>query len=135
MIELKRYYVYVLKSEADGSWYIGYTEDLEKRIQQHNNGESLYTKRKTPWSIIYYEVSFDKFDAIAREKYLKTGMGRRYLNNRLKNQLNFYRGPSVQNTYHPQLQPCVATKLVYRLPYTLKQCIIYQCRLVQCKGI
>jgi putative endonuclease len=89
MIELKRYYVYVLKSEVDGSWYIGYTEDIENRIQQHNNGESLYTKRKIPWRIIYYEVSFDKYDAIAREKYLKTGMGRRYLKNRLKNQLNF----------------------------------------------
>jgi len=89
MMKSKRYYVYVLKSEVDGSWYIGYTEDIEKRIQQHNNGESLYTKRKTPWTIIYYEVSFDKYDAIAREKYLKTGMGRRFLKNRLKNQLNF----------------------------------------------
>ena len=89
MIELKRYYVYVLKSEVGDSWYIGYTEDIENRIQQHNNGESLYTKRKIPWRIIYYEVSFDKYDAIAREKYLKTGMGRRYLKNRLKNQLNF----------------------------------------------
>lgn len=42
-----------------------------------------------PWEILYYEVGFDKQDAIAREKYLKSGMGRRYLKNRLKNQLNF----------------------------------------------
>ena len=83
------YYVYLLESELDQSWYIGYTADLNNRIAQHNGGKSDYTKRKMPWKVIYYEVSFDKYDAIAREKYLKTGMGRRFLKNRLKNQLNF----------------------------------------------
>jgi putative endonuclease len=83
------YYVYLLQSQIDQSWYIGYTNDLDNRITEHNEGKSYYTKRKIPWKLIYYEASFDKYDAIAREKYLKTGMGRRYLKNRLKNQLNF----------------------------------------------
>jgi len=86
---MQTYYVYVLKSEIDDSWYIGYTNALDKRFSEHNSGKSYYTKRKIPWIIIYYEAAFDKFDAIAREKYLNTGMGRRYLKNRLKNQLNF----------------------------------------------
>jgi len=83
------FYVYLLQSDIDQSWYIGYTNDLDKRISDHNKGKSYYTKRKIPWNLIYYEVSLNKSDAIAREKYLKTGMGRRFLKNRLKNQLNF----------------------------------------------
>jgi len=83
------YYVYVLQSEVDRSWYIGYTSYLDKRILEHNSGKTITTKRKMPWTIIYYETSKSKEDAIAREKYLKSGMGRRYLKNRLKNQLDF----------------------------------------------
>ena len=86
---MENFYVYVLESEVDNSWYIGFTKDLSNRLKEHNNGESYYTKRKRPWKILYFEVSYNKYDAIAREKYLKTGMGRRYLKNRLKHQLNF----------------------------------------------
>jgi putative endonuclease len=86
---MEEYYVYLLESQIDSSWYIGYTKELQDRINEHNSGKSYYTKRKLPWKIIYFEVSFHKMDAIAREKYLKSGMGRRYLKNRLKNQLNF----------------------------------------------
>ncbi len=86
---METYYVYLLQSEVDNSWYIGFTNDLNRRLSEHNNGHSFYTKRKIPWILIYYDVSFNKYDAIAREKYLKSGMGRRYLKNRLKNQLNF----------------------------------------------
>ena len=86
---MEPYYVYLLKSEKDNSWYIGYTSNLEERIMQHNSGKTITTKRKLTWRILYYEVSFNMGDAIAREKYLKSGMGRRYLKNRLKFQLNF----------------------------------------------
>ena len=72
------YCVYVLISEKDNSWYIGYTSDIEKRLSYHNSGKTITTNRKKPWNLLYYEVSFDKEDAIAREKYLKSGMGRRY---------------------------------------------------------
>ena len=86
---MKEYYVYVLESELDQSWYIGYTNDFIRRVEEHNSGKSYYTKRRMPWKLIYLEMSFNKYDAISREKYLKTGMGRRYLKNRLKNQINF----------------------------------------------
>ncbi|SHG45440.1 putative endonuclease [Flavobacterium segetis] len=86
---MEKYYVYLLVSLMDNSWYIGYTSNLDERIIQHNSGRTITTSKKMPWEILYYEVSFTKQDAIAREKYLKSGMGRRYLKNRLKNQLDF----------------------------------------------
>jgi putative endonuclease len=66
-----KYFVYILKSKVDGSFYIGYTSNLEKRILQHNNGESIYTSRKTPWELHYCESVSDKSEAIKREKFLK----------------------------------------------------------------
>lgn len=78
------YYVYVLKSDELGVWYTGSTNDLRKRLSQHNQKQSKWTKRGAPWKLIYYEASLDKTDANAREIYLKTGMGKRYIKNRLK---------------------------------------------------
>lgn len=78
------HYVYVIKSSKDGKLYTGCTEDLRKRILEHNNGKVISTKERGPFIMIYYEASLDKVDAFAREKYLKTGMGKRYLKNRLK---------------------------------------------------
>jgi putative endonuclease len=83
------FYVYVLISDIDNSWYIGYTSDIDKRFLEHNSGKTITTSKKKPWKILYFEASFNKEDAIAREKYLKSGMGRRYLKNRLKFQLDF----------------------------------------------
>src|SRR3989338_2920594 len=65
------YYVYLIRSIKDGRWYTGFTVDIRKRLGEHNEG-------------IYYEMCKNKEDARKREIYLKTGMGRRYLKNRLK---------------------------------------------------
>ena len=78
------YYVYVLKSEKSGRWYTGYTNNLRKRLSQHNLGQSNWTKGGVPWKLIYYEACLEENDAQAREKYLKTGAGKKYLKNRLK---------------------------------------------------
>ena len=78
------FYTYILKSEKSGKIYTGYTNNLRKRLVQHNQGESCYTKRDKPYSLIYYEACLNEDDARAREKYLKSGMGKRYINNRLK---------------------------------------------------
>jgi len=86
---MEKFTVHVLASQQDQSWYIGFTSDMEKRIKEHNSGRTITTSKKMPWKVIYYEVSFNRLDAIAREKYLKSGMGRRYLKNRISNQLNF----------------------------------------------
>lgn len=78
------HYVYVLKSLQNGNWYTGCTSDLRARLEQHNTGKSTYTKDRGPYKLIYYEASLSKDDAFARERYLKTGMGKRYIKNRLK---------------------------------------------------
>ena len=77
-------YVYILESQKDNGWYTGYTSDLKKRLSEHQNGYTHSTKYRRPWKLIYYEACLSEADAIAREKYLKSGMGKRYLRNRLK---------------------------------------------------
>lgn len=76
-------YVYVLQNQS-GQFYTGCTSDLKKRLVQHNTGKSEFTKYRGPYELIYYEACLNVKDAYAREKYLKTGMGKRYLKNRLK---------------------------------------------------
>ena len=77
------FYTYLLKSKKYGKFYTGSTNDLRKRVKQHNDGKSNYTKKYIPYELIYYEACINELDARSREKYLKTGMGKRYLKNRL----------------------------------------------------
>ena len=78
------FYIYVLRSKRDGRWYTGITNNLRKRFQEHNKGKILSTKGRSPFELIYFEGCIDKKDAYNRELYLKSGMGKRYLKNRLK---------------------------------------------------
>lgn len=78
------YYVYLLQSLKSSKWYTGYTQDLRNRFYEHQNNKSTYTKGRGPFKLIYYEACLNIYDAKAREKYLKSGMGRRYLKNRIK---------------------------------------------------
>jgi putative endonuclease len=80
-------YVYVLQSLEDSNFYTGCTNNLNKRFKEHNNGKVDSTKYRKPLKLIYYEVCINKEDAFAREKYLKSGMGKRYIKNRLKGYL------------------------------------------------
>ncbi len=77
------YYTYILKSGKDGKLYTGSTNDLRKRLKQHNNGLSTHTKGRGPFEVIYYEACLSEEKARSRELYLKSGMGKRYLKNRL----------------------------------------------------
>ncbi len=77
-------YVYVLRSDKNKQFYTGCTGDLRKRLVEHNSGKSTYTKSRGPYELIYYEACLNSKDAFAREKYLKTAMGKKYINNRLK---------------------------------------------------
>lgn len=65
------YYVYIIKSQKNNSLYIGYTNDLRKRLREHNEGLSNYTRRYMPWKLIYYEAYISYRDAEIREKRLK----------------------------------------------------------------
>lgn len=82
------FYTYLLKSKKDGSLYTGSTVDLRKRLKQHNSGQSGYTKKHMPYEIIYYEACLNEEDARSRELFLKSGMGKRYLKNRLRRSLS-----------------------------------------------
>jgi putative endonuclease len=82
------YYVYLLKSEKTGGYYIGCTNNLRKRVAEHNSGKSLYTRNKAPWELRYYEAYFSKNDAFQREKQLKKNKsGYRELRKRLADSL------------------------------------------------
>ena len=81
------YYVYILLSLKDKSLYIGFTDDLKKRVTQHNKGLSSYTRHKRPWKLIYYEAFSNRLDAKDREEYLKSGWGFRSIKKILKRTL------------------------------------------------
>ncbi|MDP3764655.1 MAG: GIY-YIG nuclease family protein [bacterium] len=79
------YYVYALKSQKDLNLYIGFTTDLKERMERHKNGEVLSTKHRRLLKLIFYEAFINKHDALAREKYLKSGYGKEQLQSILKN--------------------------------------------------
>ena len=81
------YYVYILRSDVDNKFYTGYTKDLKLRFKQHQNGEVDSTKRRGKMKLIYYEACLNQKDALRREKYLKTYLGKMFLRNRLKSYL------------------------------------------------
>ncbi len=78
------HYVYILRSKKDGKWYAGSTNDLRKRFSEHNSGKVSSTKGRSPFELIYYEACHNEYDARMREKYLKSGNGKRYLKNRMR---------------------------------------------------
>ena len=73
------HYVYVLRSVNDDGFYIGYSANLRKRFQQHAQGDSFASSYRGPWNLIYYEAYLEQADALGRERYLKSGAGRRFL--------------------------------------------------------
>ncbi len=78
------FYTYILLSKKDGRLYTGATDDLRKRFSLHQNGEVVSIKGRGPFKLIYYEACLNRQDAFMREKFLKSGPGKKYLKNRLK---------------------------------------------------
>ncbi len=81
------YYTYVMKSLKDNKWYTGCTDNLRKRFKEHNEGKVFSTKDRRPLELIYYEACQNQKDALKREKYFKTYLGKMFLRNRLKSYL------------------------------------------------
>ena len=81
----KYFYVYVLLSKYDGEFYTGYTSDLKARLDKHNQGKVPSTIRRRPLKLIYWEGCLNQQEATRREKYLKSGNGKKYLRNRISN--------------------------------------------------
>lgn len=62
------WFVYIIQSEVDGDYYKGITQNIEKRLSEHNSGESKFTSTKMPWKLIYNKVYVLKKDALIEEK-------------------------------------------------------------------
>lgn len=73
--------VYALRSLKDGRIYVGMTEDLLRRLGEHNQGHVFSTKGFRPWKVIYAEEKHNRVAARAREKFLKGGSGKEFLKN------------------------------------------------------
>ncbi len=73
------FYVYAIKSQNHDRIYIGLTQNIKNRIQEHNSGKTKSTKFYRPWVLFYKEVLNSRPEARKREKELKTGFGREYL--------------------------------------------------------
>ncbi|AKM84540.1 MAG: hypothetical protein VE98_C0001G0083 [candidate division Kazan bacterium GW2011_GWA1_50_15] len=69
------YYVYVLQSKTDRDFYIGFIQDIKRRLYEHKVGKNVSTKSRGPWTLIYFEGFIDKFDALRRESYMKITKG------------------------------------------------------------
>lgn len=81
------YYIYTLFSKKHHDLYKGYTDNLERRLKEHKKGLVEATKNKRPLKLVYYEAYQNKKDAVARERFFKTGWGRNYLRKILKHYL------------------------------------------------
>ncbi len=80
-----RYIVYVLSSLKDKKSYVGFTNNIERRLHEHNTGKSNFTKKYLPWEVLYKEEFDSKIEARKREKYLKSSAGRKLIVARLFN--------------------------------------------------
>jgi putative endonuclease len=78
------FYTYVLRSLKDNHLYVGYTSDINRRLTEHNSGLTKSTKSRIPFELLFYETFNTRSEAMVREKFLKSGIGKDYINNVLK---------------------------------------------------
>lgn len=82
------HYVYVLRSQGDKNFYVGYTRDLKNRLRQHSAKTNFSTRSRLPLDLIYVEACLNEDDVKRKEDYLKTSQGHRFLRLRLRKFLN-----------------------------------------------
>lgn len=78
------YYVYVLKSLRNGRFYTGSTDNVDRRLKEHNSGKSKYTRSTKPFELVYKEEFETRSEAFRKELFYKTGKGRDLLKDLLK---------------------------------------------------
>ena len=74
-----KYTIYAIQSLLDGRIYVGFTENILRRLVEHNAGKTTSTKGYRPWKLIYSEIVDERLSARKREKYLKSGIGKEFL--------------------------------------------------------
>ena len=77
------YFVYVLRNPQD-RLYIGFTSDLERRVQQHQAGEAGWTRGRGPWELVHFETFDDRPEALRRERNLKRGKSNQELRRKIR---------------------------------------------------
>ena len=78
------YYIYILQSRLDGSYYVGSTQDIISRLDRHNQGRSQYTKAKRPWKLVYSEEHPDRSSAVKRENQIKRRKDKQFIETLVK---------------------------------------------------
>jgi putative endonuclease len=81
------FYVYILQSLKDSSFYVGQCDDLDKRMSKHFDGMSKYTASKRPLRLCYFETFVSRSDAIKREKQIKQYKSKKYIQSLISNRL------------------------------------------------
>ena len=81
------FYIYVLLSESHNTRYVGCAKDINVRLQEHNEGRCRYTSGRRPWKLIHWEAFPNLVEARKRERFLKSGVGRKELDTLLKTKL------------------------------------------------
>jgi len=75
----EKFFVYILQSMKDFSFYVGQCDDLDKRMSKHFDGISKYTAGKRPWRLVYFEMFASRSEAIKREGQIKKMKSRKYI--------------------------------------------------------
>jgi len=78
------WYVYIIYSEKIDGYYTGITDDIERRLERHNQGWRRFTKRGIPWKVVYTEKFETKSDALDRERKIKNRKSRKYIESLIK---------------------------------------------------
>jgi putative endonuclease len=81
------HYTYILRSQKDRKLYIGHTDNLKRRVAEHNSGLEQSTKGRRPFELLFYEAFKNQYDAIRREWYFKTSKGKSSLKQLLRESL------------------------------------------------
>ena len=96
------YWVYIIQSDFDQSFYIGFTSNIEQRLSYHNSGKSRYTSRKMPWKLVYSEKYQTRSEAIKREKFLKKQRNRNFYKRLIQNKKLGASFPSIRDSHRKE---------------------------------
>lgn len=73
------FYLYILKNDRDGSFYVGHTQNIQDRLKRHNENRSIYTKNRGTWLLVYLEELTSRSEAMRREKEIKKKKSKKYI--------------------------------------------------------
>ena len=80
------YSVYILFSKKLNRYYVGYTNNIERRLSEHNRKKGKYTDAGIPWKLVYTEKFENKIDATKRENFIKLKKSRKYIESLIANE-------------------------------------------------